>query len=103
MKTRNLKIESTGDFFKGKVTPKIRLVGQWLERAGFKPGCRVEVQIGQPGILTLRFLENSPASLTSANTLDTGEFVATGCCHQPRNHQETIDFIGWWSRGDSNP
>jgi len=56
MNTRTLKIESAGDFFNGKVSPKIRLVGQWLERAGFKPGCRVEVQIGQPGILTLRFL-----------------------------------------------
>jgi len=59
MKTRTLKIESTGDFFKGRVSPKIRLVGQWLERAGFKPGCRVEVQIGQPGFLTLRFLEKN--------------------------------------------
>jgi hypothetical protein len=56
MKTRNLQIEATGDFCCGKITPKIRLVGQWLERAGFKPGHRVEVQISQPGILTLRFL-----------------------------------------------
>jgi len=56
MNTRTLKIESAGDFFYGKVSPKIRLSGRWLERAGFKSGHRVEVQIGQPGILTLRFL-----------------------------------------------
>jgi hypothetical protein len=61
MKTRTLKIESTGDFFKGRVSPKIRLVGQWLERAGFKPGHRVAVQISEPGILTLRFLGQSNA------------------------------------------
>jgi len=39
MKTRTLAIERTGDFFRGKVTPKIRVAGQWLERAGFKPSC----------------------------------------------------------------
>jgi hypothetical protein len=56
MNPRTLKIEATGDFWYGKVTPKIRLAGQWLNRAGFKPGCRVEVQSNQPGILTLHFL-----------------------------------------------
>jgi hypothetical protein len=56
MNTRTLKIETTGDFCLGKVIPKIRLAGQWLERAGFKPGCRVEVHFDQPGTLTLRFL-----------------------------------------------
>jgi hypothetical protein len=56
MNTRTLKIESAGDYFYGRVSPKIRLSGRWLERAGFKCGHRVEVQISQPGILTLRFL-----------------------------------------------
>jgi hypothetical protein len=68
--TRTLKIETTGDFWHGKVTPKIRLAGQWLEQAGFKPGCRVEVQLNQPGILTLRFLpvdSNPENRLTVAN------------------------------------
>ena len=63
MNTRTLKIESAGDFFYGRVSPKIRLSGRWLERAGFKSGHRVEVQIGQPGTLTLRFQEQfSPLS-----------------------------------------
>jgi hypothetical protein len=59
MNTRNLKIEAAGDFWLAKVSPKIRLSGRWLEQAGFKPGHRVEVEISQPGTLTLRFLDQS--------------------------------------------
>jgi hypothetical protein len=54
MSARTLKIEETGDFFRGKVAPKIRLTGQWLERAGFKPGHRVRVEPTADGVLTLR-------------------------------------------------
>jgi len=57
MNRRNLKIETTGDFWRGKVTPKIRLAGRWLEQAGFKPGHRVEVLLDEPGKLTLSFSE----------------------------------------------
>lgn len=53
---RSLAIEATGDFFRKRIAPKIRLSGQWLERAGFRPGHRVQVIIEQPGSLTLRFL-----------------------------------------------
>ncbi len=56
MKPRNLKIETSGDYWRGKVTPKIRLAGQWLERAGFKPGNRVTIQISGQGTLTLKFV-----------------------------------------------
>ena len=59
MNTRTLKIEAVGDFCYGNVTPRIRVTGQWLERAGFKPGHRVEVHLDQPGTLTLRFLDQS--------------------------------------------
>jgi hypothetical protein len=54
---RTLKIEETGDFYRGKVRPKIRLTGQWLERAGFRPGHRVQVEVTNEGVLTLRFME----------------------------------------------
>ena len=54
MNTRNLKIEATGDFAARKITPKIRLAGRWLERAGFPPGQRVTVELTDPGCLTLR-------------------------------------------------
>jgi hypothetical protein len=63
MKTRSLKIETTGDFCCGKVTPKIRLTGRWLERAGFRPGHRVEVISEQAGTLTLRFIADPPATV----------------------------------------
>jgi hypothetical protein len=57
--TRTLKIEETGDFAERKIKPRIRLTGYWLERAGFKPGHRVEVQSSEPGTLTLRVLAES--------------------------------------------
>lgn len=59
MNTRSLKIEATGDFYRGKIKPKIRLTGYWLEQAGFKPGHFVQVCLVQPGIMTLRYLDNS--------------------------------------------
>jgi len=62
MSTRTLQIETTGDFSLGKITPKIRLGGQWLERAGFKPGHRVEVITEQPGTITLRVVAESAAT-----------------------------------------
>jgi hypothetical protein len=51
---RRLKIEEHGDYFKGRIKPKIRLTGQWLERAGFKPGSHVSVTCLAPGVLELR-------------------------------------------------
>jgi len=55
--SRYLKIEATGDFFLRKITPRIRLGGKWLEKAGFKPGHRVEIRLEQPGTITIRSLE----------------------------------------------
>lgn len=51
---RTLKIEADGDLWKGLVKPKIRLMGRWLERAGFKPGEHVHVTCLAPGIIELR-------------------------------------------------
>ena len=56
-KTRSLKIEATGDFFKGLVKPKIRVSGRWLERAGFRPGGRVSLKCVAPGIIKLQAVE----------------------------------------------
>lgn len=56
LQVRSLKIEHAGDFFYGRVVPRIRISGQWLERAGFKPGNRVELVIEQPGTIRLRFV-----------------------------------------------
>ena len=54
---RSLQIEAVGDFARGEIKPRIRLHGNWLERAGFKPGHRVEVRLDRPGTMTLSFLE----------------------------------------------
>ena len=51
---RTLKIEEAGDFFRGRIKPKIRLMGRWLEQAGFKPGSRVAVTHLAPGVIELR-------------------------------------------------
>lgn len=51
---RTLKIEADGDFAQGRLKPKIRLMGHWLERAGFAPGGRVHITCERPGVLVLR-------------------------------------------------
>jgi hypothetical protein len=51
---RTLKIEEDGDYSKGCIKPKIRLMGQWLERAGFKPGTYVSVRCLSSGVIELR-------------------------------------------------
>lgn len=59
VKGRTLKIEAIGDFAGKKVKPRIRLMGRWLERAGFHPGHRVEISSSKPGELSLRFKDSS--------------------------------------------
>ena len=51
---RVLKIEADGDTWKGLIKPKIRLMGHWLKRAGFKPGHHVQVTCVAPGVIELR-------------------------------------------------
>lgn len=58
-RVRMLKIEADGDGWKGLVKPKIRLMGRWLERAGFPPGWRVHVRCVAPGIIELRTRESN--------------------------------------------
>jgi len=54
---RTLKIEAGGDAWKGTIRPKIRLMGRWLERAGFKPETQVQVRCIAPGVIELRSAE----------------------------------------------
>ena len=56
---RTLKIEAEGDFWRGLTKPKIRLMGRWLERAGFNPGQHVQVTCVAPGIIELRSPDSS--------------------------------------------
>jgi Toxin SymE, type I toxin-antitoxin system len=57
LRPRILKIEEDGDFYASKVRPRIRLSGRWLERAGFRPGHRVQVDWIEDGVLALHFIE----------------------------------------------
>jgi hypothetical protein len=50
---RSLKIEERGDPGRRNTFPGIRLIGKWLERAGFKPGGRVHVHLLANGRLQL--------------------------------------------------
>ena len=56
---RTLQIEAEGDRWKGITKPKIRLMGRWLEQAGFRPGLRVQVTCVAPGVIELRAPEAS--------------------------------------------
>jgi hypothetical protein len=61
MRPRILTIEKTGDSYAGKVRPRIRLAGRWLEKAGFKPGHRVRVEWIDDGVISLRLIHGSEA------------------------------------------
>ena len=54
---RSLRIEADGDWWKRRIRPKIRIMGKWLERAGFKPGGRVSLTFVAPGVIELRSTE----------------------------------------------
>lgn len=62
---RRLKIEEHGEGWQGLLKPKIRLMGRWLERAGFKPGSYVHIAFVAPGVLELRSTDVPPPQLTT--------------------------------------
>jgi len=64
---RRLKVEAAGDFWKGLLKPKIRLMGRWLDRAGFRSGNHVYVWCIAPGVIELRSADSSPANHTQNN------------------------------------
>ena len=78
MKARTLKIESAGDYWRGQVTPKIRLAGQWLERAGFKPGNRVEVRLNELGKITLQIVADGTRADINKHQLHSATSAAFG-------------------------
>lgn len=70
--SRTLKIEEDGDRWRG-IKPKIRLIGKWLERAGFKPGKHVSVVCVAPGLIELRACKmnnDEPVGELPAKALD---------------------------------
>ena len=53
-RVRRLKIEEHGEGWNRRFKPKIRLIGRWLEQAGFAPGHHVHITCVAPGVLELR-------------------------------------------------
>jgi hypothetical protein len=51
---RRLKIEEHGEGGQRLYKPKIRLIGRWLQKAGFPPGGHVDIVCVAPGVLELR-------------------------------------------------
>ena len=62
---RSLKIEADGDPWKGLIKPKIRLIGKWLQNAGFKPGHRVRVTCVEAGVIELRSIHETEQTPTA--------------------------------------
>ena len=52
-KTRILKVQEIGDYWKGQTIPSLSLKGQWLHQAGISPNSQVEITNPQPGILVV--------------------------------------------------
>ncbi len=65
---RTLKIESNGDKWIG-FKPKIRLIGYWLGRAGFRPGSRVQVSCLAPGVIELRSIDSANPGISTIEPL----------------------------------
>ena len=95
---RSIKIESEGDPWKGISKPKIRLMGRWLERAGFSPGHRIQVVCVSPGVIELRAMETpkpdetvlSSDNPSSRHSLTAPEIVPLVSRPEPlRNIQES--------------
>lgn len=51
---RRLKVVLTGDFWRDKAVPQIRLQGKWLEKAGIVAEAHVEVENPESGVLIIR-------------------------------------------------
>ena len=71
---RTLKIEAEGDFWNGLTKPKIRLMGRWLERAGFTPGSRVQVTSITLGVIELRSSDALMVNGTKQPSLEQHQF-----------------------------
>ena len=57
LKTRILKVEEVGDYWRKQTVPRVRLKGKWLAKAGTLPNRYVKVASPQPGVLILHLME----------------------------------------------
>ena len=66
-KTRTLKVELSGDPYRHRTFPKIRLQGKWLEQLGFKPNGRVRIVRTIAGELLLKFIDEDAGTSSRLN------------------------------------
>jgi len=73
-RTRTLKIEESGDFWRRKTHPIVRLKGRWLQAAGFPPGNHLTLTVLSPGVIELRLRQphETPAARAERLTLSAG-------------------------------
>jgi hypothetical protein len=60
---RTIKVEISGDYYRQRTFPKIRLQGKWLEAVGFKSAGHVIVRSEAPGELVLKFIAPADSEL----------------------------------------
>ncbi len=53
-KSRRLKVEKSGDFYRHKIKPLIRLQGNWLREAGVEVDKYIVVSNPSPGVLIIQ-------------------------------------------------
>lgn len=66
-KIRTLKVELSGDVWRHRTFPKIRLQGKWLEQLGFKPNGRVRIVPTIEGELLLKFIDKEAGTSSQLN------------------------------------
>ncbi len=60
-KSRRLKVEEVGDFYRKRTKPFLRLSGLWLKDAGIFPNSYVQVSNPEPGVLVIILDINPPS------------------------------------------
>ena len=56
-KSRILKVEEVGDFWKKRTYPRIRLKGKWIAKAGIHPNSHVRIENPKSGVLILHLVD----------------------------------------------
>jgi hypothetical protein len=56
---RILKVSEMGDFYRKRTWPYLRLMSMWLLSAGIQSNCHVHIENPQPGVLVIRFLDET--------------------------------------------
>ena len=59
-KSRRLKVEEVGDFYRHRTKPFLRLTGHWLSEAGINPNTYMMIANPEPGVLLITLEPDIP-------------------------------------------